>query len=64
MTKMYLVMVDGKVAKKRGTLSFALKDKADLVNKGYKNVSVAYEISEQQGDTNCNVFAFLNRKVA
>lgn len=45
MDKKYLILVDGKLATRRMTLWFALKDKKELEAKGYQRVSVAEEIT-------------------
>lgn len=45
MDKAYLIYVDGKLAARRATLKFALKDKYELESKGYLRVSVAEAIT-------------------
>lgn len=45
MKKTYLILVDGKLAATRLTLTFALKDKFELEKKGYQRVSVAEAIT-------------------
>lgn len=44
MNRPYLILVNGKLAKRRMTLAFAMKDKKELEAQGYKNVSIAEEI--------------------
>ncbi len=44
MEKKYLIYVNGVLAKSRKTLAFALKDKAELEAKGYRNVSIAEKL--------------------
>lgn len=49
MNKAFLIYVDGKLAARRQTLYFALKDKRELESKGYQRVSVAEAITFKGG---------------
>ena len=39
----YLILVDGRLAKRRKTYAFAMKDKRELETEGYNMVSIAYD---------------------
>lgn len=47
MTKNYIILVNGTLAKTRKTMNFAVKDKAELEAKGYTNVVIAYKLSQE-----------------